>query len=94
MLWSLAVPTLGVRKPTGHKMRQAKNIEELLIIRQAMIPYLESINFRPGTAFGLKNADGAPCVTVLVPKKINKKWLPAGTLIHNSSRPHPPVQDP
>ena len=62
-------------------MRQARNLRELLIIRQANQEYIESINSNLGTALGLKNADGDPCVIVFVPRKINSKWLSQGTLI-------------
>ena len=56
-------------------MAQASSLRELLIIREKNNDYLQSINENLGSALGLKNGDGDPCVIVFVPRKIDKKWL-------------------
>lgn len=62
-------------------MAQATNLRELLILREKNNAYLQSINKNLGSALGLKNGDGDPCVIVFVPRKVKKKWLSTSALI-------------
>ncbi len=58
-------------------------LRELLIIREHNRAYIDSITHGLGSALGLKNGDGDPCIIVFVPQKINKKWLPSTQIITN-----------
>ena len=62
-------------------MAQAENLRELLIIREHENDYIQSINANLGSAIGLKNGDGDPCVIIFVPQKIAKKWMPESEII-------------
>ncbi|MEM7130245.1 MAG: hypothetical protein AAF702_28200 [Chloroflexota bacterium] len=62
-------------------MAQAKNLRELLLIREAEHDYINAITGNLGSAIGLKNGDGDPCVIVFVEQKIDSKWLMSGQLI-------------
>ncbi len=62
-------------------MAKAKNLRELLLIRAAELDYINSITGNLGSALGLKNGDGDPCVIVFVEQKIDSKWLKSGQLI-------------
>ncbi len=62
-------------------MAKAKNLRELLLIREAERDYINSITGNLGSALGLKNGDGDPCVIVFVEQKIDSKWLMSGQLI-------------
>lgn len=56
-------------------MAKAKSLRELLLIREAERDYINSITGNLGSALGLKNGDGDPCVIVFVEQKIDPKWL-------------------
>ena len=64
-------------------MAQAKNLRELLIIRELNNDYIQSINGNLGSAIGRKNGDGDPCIIIFVPRKIAKKWLPDSIAIED-----------
>ena len=64
-------------------MTKAKNLRELLILRDHNRDYIDSITDNLGSALGLKNGHGDPCVIVFVPSKIKKKWLPSAQVIKN-----------
>ena len=62
-------------------MAEAKNLRELLILRDHNRDYINSITDNLGSALGLKNGVGDPCVIVFVPRKIQKKWLPSAQVV-------------
>ena len=64
-------------------MATARNLRELLTLRYHNRAYLDSIRDNLGSALGLKNGHGDPCVIVFVPRKINAKWLQGTQQIRN-----------
>ena len=61
----------------------AKNLRELLLLRDHNRQYIDSVTDNLGSALGLKNGDGEPCIIVFVPRKIKKKWLPNSKVIRD-----------
>ncbi len=59
----------------------AETLRELLMLRDHNRDYIDSITHNLGSALGLKNGDGEPCVIVFVPRKVHKKWLPSAQVI-------------
>lgn len=65
-------------------MPEAKNLRQLLEIRDKNRDYLDSINDNLGTALGYKkytdqsSPSNEPAILLFVPRKIEKKWLPPG----------------
>lgn len=66
-------------------MAKAKNLRELLIIRDHNRNYIDSITHNLGSALGLKNGYGDPCIIVFVPHKIKKKWLHSAQVIEDKA---------
>ncbi|MEM9282681.1 MAG: hypothetical protein AAGA96_12705 [Verrucomicrobiota bacterium] len=68
-------------------MAKAKNLRELLQIREKERDYINSVTGNLGSAIGLKNGDGDPCVVIFVSQKIDAKWLKgSGQLIKKTLR--------
>ena len=67
-------------------MPQAKSLRDLMLIRAQNRDYLDSINNNLGTALGFKKRTGQPlskepAIIVVVPLKINPKWIPKAQTI-------------
>lgn len=67
-------------------MSEAKSLKDLMRIRAHNRQFLDSINGTLGTALGFKKKTGEdltyqPAVIVLIPMKINPKWIPGAQLI-------------
>lgn len=58
-------------------MASAKNLRELLLIREAERDYIDSISGNLGSALGVKNRNGDLCLIVFVEQKVDPKWLQA-----------------
>ena len=73
-------------------MPKARNLRELLLIRDTSREKLEAINGTLGTALGRKHTRGRvgePAIIVFVPRKVDMRWVPStGTIPETLSGPN------